>query len=206
MSRTFAAYCRACDAAREASGTWPGACRACRTPVEAHPVPDVIGPGLRLLFVGINPGIMTARTHAHFGNPRNPFWAFLHGSGITPERLEPGDQRALLRLGLGVTNVVTRATPGSADVTRDDIERGRARLASLLAEHRPRRVAFVGKQAATMASGGARFDLGPQPRPVLGIAAFVLPSTSPANASVSPLAKLQWFQALARELSAAATP
>jgi len=193
-------YCRTCDAAREVEGTWPGRCTTCRTPVEEHPVPDVVAPHLRLLFVGINPGVMTARTRAHFGNPLNPFWALLQEAGLTPKPLRPGLQRDLLGLGIGVTNVVTRATPGSADVTREDILRGRERLARLVADMKPQRLAFVGKQAYSMTTGNASPPLGPQHEPVFDRPAFVLPSTSPANASVSRTEKLRWFAALQEQV------
>lgn len=203
MTRVARSYCRPCDAARDAKGPWPGRCVVCGTPIEDHPVPDVVGPRLRLLFVGINPGVVTARTRAHFGNPLNPFWAFLHESGLTPERLRPGDQGRLLEFGLGVTNAVTRATPGSADVTGEDVQRGRQRLAGLVASVRPARLAFVGKQAFHMATGRSRPALGAQPEPAFGLPAFVLPSTSPANAAVSPAEKLRWFRELRRFVDAA---
>ena len=161
-------------------------------------MPDVARPGLRLLFVGINPGVMTARTRHHFGNPLNPFWKLLFEAGLTPQRLGPDQERGLLDLGIGVTNVVSRATPGSADVTGEDIRRGRQRLGQKLAEWRPDWVAFVGKQARAMASGPGVVPLGRQPEPLHGAHVFVLPSTSPANAALSVDQKRRWFLELRR--------
>jgi double-stranded uracil-DNA glycosylase len=195
-------YCRRCDAARSMRGAWPGQCETCATPAEPHPVPDLVQPALRCLFIGINPGVATARSRAHFGNPRNPFWLLLHEAGLTPRLLSPHEGRQLLQWGLGVTNVVTRATPGSADVTREDIQRGRARLAPLVEDLQPRHIAFVGKQAAGWATGRAGLPWGPVDGGAFGRRAFVLPSTSPANAAVSLQQKRASFEALARELNA----
>lgn len=189
------AYCRACDLVVDAEGAWPGACPACATPIEGHPVADVVAPGLRILFVGINPGTITARERLHFANLRNAFWGVLHESGLTPERIHPARQDGLLALGMGITNAVTRATPGSADVTREDIERGRERLASLVAQMRPRWLAFVGKEAYRMATGEKAAALG-ENAPFHGARTFVLPSTSPRNAHLSWEEKRAWFEAL----------
>lgn len=189
------AYCRRCDAAVDAGGAWPGACLACGTPVEAHPVPDVARPGLRVLFVGINPGIQTARARRHFANPRNAFWGALHAGGLTPRRVDPAEQEALLDLGMGITNVVTRATPGSADVTKEDVARGRERLRAVAEELRPAWLAFVGKEAHRMATGASGTDHG-EAAPFAGARTFVLPSTSPRNAHLTPEEKTAWFRRL----------
>jgi TDG/mug DNA glycosylase family protein len=186
------AYCRVCDEAVEAAGAWPGACGACGAPVEEHPVPDVVAPALRVLFVGINPGIRTARERLHFANPRNAFWGALRDAGFIPADFAPGDQPRLVALGLGITNVVTRATPGSADVTKEDVERGRARLHALVREEHPEWLAFVGKEAYKMATGERAVDLG-ENAPLEGARTFVLPSTSPRNAHWTPEEKLAWF-------------
>lgn len=190
------AYCRLCDAAVEASGAWPGACAACDAPIEPEPVPDVIAPSLRILFVGINPGVQTARARRHFANPHNAFWRALHESGLTPRRIDPADQRAILALGLGITNSVMRATPGSADVTREDVARGRERLATVVRARRPAWLAFVGKEAYRMATGRKDAPLG-EAEPWEGARVSVLPSTSPRNAHLTPAEKLAWFRRLA---------
>lgn len=190
------AYCRSCDAAVDAGGAWPGFCEDCGAAIEAEPVPDVAREGLRVLFVGINPGTQTARARLHFANPRNAFWGALHESGLTPRLVAPHEQDALLALGLGITNSVMRATPGSADVTGEDVERGRARLAARVRELRPAWLAFVGKEAYRMATRRKDAPLG-EAAPWGDARVFVLPSTSPRNAHWTPEEKLGWFRALA---------
>lgn len=188
------AYCRRCDEAVDAAGAWPGRCGVCGTPVEQHPVPDVARPGLRILFVGINPGVKTARERRHFANPRNAFWGALHESGLTPARIDPAEQARLLDLGMGITNVVSRATPGSADVTKEDVARGRAGLRETVERLAPAWVTFVGKEAYRMATG----ETAPhgEAAPFAGARTFVLPSTSPRNAHLTPREKTDWFRRL----------
>lgn len=188
------AYCRSCDRAVEADA---GRCRECATPIEAEPVPNVVAPGLRILFVGINPGVQTARARRHFANPRNAFWGALHEAGLTRTQIHPDQQEALLALGMGITNAVMRATPGSADVTREDVALGRARLAALVREARPRVLAFVGKEAYRMATGRKDAPLG-EADAWEGARVFVLPSTSPRNAHLTPEEKVAWFRRLAQ--------
>lgn len=159
-------------------------------------MPDVARPGLRVLFVGINPGVKTARARLHFANPRNAFWGALHEGGLTPTRMDPSEQTRLLELGMGITNAVTRATPGSADVTKEDVERGRERLRRLVEDLAPQWVAFVGKEAYRMATGGGTREHGEMPAPFAGARAFVLPSTSPRNAHLTPAEKTAWFRRL----------
>src|SRR5688572_10940125 len=121
-------------------GRFPGR----RVPVPRGPVRDVIAPGLDALFVGINPGLASARAGHHFANPANPFWRLLHESGFMGRRLAPSEGRGLLEVGLGITNLVARETPGAADLTRDDLEAGCVVLARKIRRYRPRAVVFVG--------------------------------------------------------------
>ena len=81
-------------------------------------VPDVLGPGVRLVFVGINPGLRSAQAGHHFANPRNDFWRLLHDSGLTPELLDPSEDAQLLAAGLGITNAAMRVTRGSSELRR----------------------------------------------------------------------------------------
>ena len=156
-------------------------------------VPDVLAPGLRCVFCGINPGRVSAAAHAHFANPRNDFWRLLHDAGFTPRLYEPTEQLELLPLGYGVTNAAYRTTPGSGDLRRGDFDG--ARLEQVAQELRPRAIAFVGKEAYRGAFG-ERPELGPQVRTLGSTALFVLPSTSPANAAVPYAERLRWFRAL----------
>jgi G:T/U-mismatch repair DNA glycosylase/ADP-ribose pyrophosphatase YjhB (NUDIX family) len=156
-------------------------------------VPDVLGPGLACVFVGINPGRVSAAAAAHFANPRNDFWRLLHDAAFTPRPFAPQEQFSLLELGLGVTNAAYRTTPGSGDLRRGDFDA--ARLDRLAREVAPRALAFVGKEAYRGVFG-ERPELGPQLRSIGSTGLFVLPSTSPANAAVPYEERLRWFRAL----------
>ena len=168
-----------------------------RTPAaDDGDVPDVLGPGLGIVFCGINPGRWSAAAAAHFANPRDDFWRLLHEAGLTPDELRPTEQHELLRLGLGITNAARRTTPGSGDLRRSDFEGAAARLAAMAERLRPRWIAFVGKEAYRGAFG-ERPQLGVQERRLAESRLFVLPSTSPANAAVPHLERLRWFRELA---------
>ncbi|MHB8642749.1 MAG: uracil-DNA glycosylase family protein [Gaiellaceae bacterium] len=158
-------------------------------------VPDVLAPGLRLVFVGINPGRVSAAAAAHFANPRNDFWRLLHDAGFTPRLFEPQEQFNLLELGVGVTNAAYRTTPGSGDLRRADFAGSADRLEHLARELRPRAFAFVGKEGYRGVFN-ERPELGPQRRTLDGVGLFVLPSTSPANAAVSWDERRRWFHEL----------
>lgn len=162
---------------------------------EDSAVPDVLAPGLRCVFCGINPGRFSDAAAAHFANPRNDFWRLLHAAGFTPRLYEPAEQFRLLELGLGVTNAANRTTPGSSDLRRADFAGSAERLERIAVELRPRWIGFVGKEAFRGAFGG-RPQHGPQERLLDATQLFVLPSTSPANAAVPWAERLRWFQAL----------
>jgi double-stranded uracil-DNA glycosylase len=163
-------------------------------------VPDVLGPDLRVLFCGINPGRVSAAARAHFANPRNDFWRLLHAAGFTPRVLEPQEQFELLKHGVGATNAASRTTPGSGDLRRGDFDGAAERLQRIAEELRPRWIGFVGKEAYR-GTFNERPELGVQTRRLADTQLFVLPSTSPANAVVPWQERLRWFQALA-DLSA----
>jgi TDG/mug DNA glycosylase family protein len=158
-------------------------------------VPDTLGPGLRLVLCGINPGHWSARAGAAFANPRNDFWRLLHASGLTPRLLQPAEQSELLRYGIGLTNAARRTTRGSGDLRTADFADAADRLAGIARAYRPAVIGFVGKAAYTGAFGG-RAELGLQERRLDGTALFVLPSTSPANAAVPWCERLRWFRML----------
>ena len=150
----------------------------------AGPVPDVIAPGLDVLFVGINPGFASARAGHHFANPANPFWRLLHESGFTSRRFAPSEGRGLLAEGLGITNLVARETAGVADLTRADLEAGREILARKIRRHRPRAVVFVGltAYAAFQRVRGGKVACGERPEGIAGARVFVVPNPSGRNA------------------------
>lgn len=169
---------------------------------EPSAVPDVLAPGLRVVFVGINPGRVSAAARAHFANPRNDFWRLLDAARLTSRPYEPHEQFALLDEGIGVTNAAHRATPGSGDLRRADFAGSAERLARIARELRPGWLAFVGKEAYRGAFG-ERPELGLQARTLGETRLFVLPSTSPANAAVPWDERLRWFRDLADRLSRA---
>jgi TDG/mug DNA glycosylase family protein len=155
-------------------------------------VPDVLAPGLAVVFCGINPGRVSAAAHAHFANPRNDFWRLLHAARFTPRLLAPAEQFELLKHGVGVTNAASRTTAGSGDLRRRDFEGSAARLERLARELHLQWIGFVGKEAYRGAFG-ERAELGLQERRLGETKLFVLPSTSPANAAVPWWDRLRWF-------------
>ncbi len=166
-------------------------------PPSASAVPDVLAPGLRVVFCGINPGRVSAAAGAHFANPRNDFWRLLDDAGFTPRLLGPDEQFAALDFGIGLTNAAFRTTPGSGDLRRADFAGAAERLERLARDLGAAWIAFVGKEAYRGAFG-ERPELGLQERKLGETRLFVLPSTSPANAAVPYAERLGWFRELAR--------
>lgn len=162
-------------------------------------VPDVLAPGLRVVFSGINPGFRSAEAAAHFANPRNDFWRLLAEADLTPRLLVPEEQWEMLELGYGLTNAAYRTTKGSGDLRRGDFAGSAERFERMAEELRPELIAFVGK-AAYEGVFRERPDHGLQERRLGETRLFVLPSTSPANAAVSYEERLRWFRALGAEL------
>jgi double-stranded uracil-DNA glycosylase len=160
---------------------------------------DVLGPRVRLLFCGINPGLRSAAAQRHFANPRNDFWRLLAACGLTPRVMTPDEQDELPALGLGITNAAGRPTRGSGDLRRGDFAGAAGRLEQLAHDLELRGIAFVGKAAYQGAFGG-RPQLGLQQDRLEAAWLFVLPSTSPANAAVPWEERLRWFRALAAQL------
>ncbi len=148
----------------------------------AKPLPDVGGPGLRVLFCGINPSLTSAELGHHFARPGNRFWPALHGAGFTPRRFTPAEDGRLPALGLGITNLVDRPTRAAEELDRAELESGWTALEALVARWRPGVVAMVGIGAWRVATHTPRAGLGPQSRRVGGRAAWVLPNPSGLNA------------------------
>jgi double-stranded uracil-DNA glycosylase len=168
------------------------------SPKQPEPaVPDVLAPGLRVLFCGINPGRVSAAAEAHFANPRNDFWRLLHAVRFTPRLIEPSEQFDLLTYGIGVTNAAARTTPGSGDLRKGDFAGAAERLERIASELSPGWIGFVGKEAYR-GTFGERPELGVQERRLANTRLFVLPSTSPANAAVPWEERLRWFEELNR--------
>jgi TDG/mug DNA glycosylase family protein len=145
-------------------------------------IPDLVGPGLRVLFSGINPSLYSAATGHHFARPGNRFWPALHRSGFTPRQLHPSEQSELPALGLGITNVVARATARADELDAAELVAGGAVLAALVGRWRPRVLAVLGVTAYRIASGRPKATMGPQPDELAGVPVWVLPNPSGLNA------------------------
>ena len=151
-------------------------------------VPDLVGPGLRLLFVGINPGLWTAATGAHFARPGNRFYPALAAAGITEYRIDAGDgmreedSRHLAARGIGITNLVPRASARADELSAAELRAGGARLTDRVAEWRPRVVAVAGVTAYRHAFGMPKATLGRQPHDLAGAELWVVPNPSGLNA------------------------
>ena len=146
-------------------------------------IPDVAAPSLRVLFSGINPGLYSAATGYHFARPGNRFWPALHRSGFTPRQFRPDEQEQLLGLGLGITNIVDRATARADELTTQELRDGGAALLAKAGRLRPRWLAVVGITAYRTAFGEAGAAVGPQERTASGTRLWVLPNPSGLNAS-----------------------
>jgi double-stranded uracil-DNA glycosylase len=145
-------------------------------------VDDVIAPGLRVLFCGINPGVYTAATGHHFARPGNRFWPALHASGFTPRLLAPAEKGELLALGLGITNVASRTTNTAAELTREELLEGGRLLREKVTLYRPGFLAVLGVGAYRTAFARPRAALGLQPEAIEGTRLWVLPNPSGLNA------------------------
>lgn len=143
---------------------------------------DVLAPDLRVLLVGINPGLYSAAIGHNFGRPGNRFWKVLALAGFTPRALAPYEELELLRYGLGLTNLAARATARADELTRDELNQGGARLVQLAATLRPKVVAILGVSAYRVAFQQPRAQLGLQPELLARAKLWVLPNPSGLNA------------------------
>jgi TDG/mug DNA glycosylase family protein len=163
-------------------------------------LPDVVAPGLRVLFSGINPGLYSAWTGHHFARPGNRFWPALHRSGFTPRQLSPVEQDELLTLGLGVTNLVARATARADELSPDEIVDGGASLREKVTVLEPQWLAVVGVTAYRTAFASRSARVGPQPEPVGGTRVWLLPNPSGLNAHYTPQALAEEFARLREQV------
>ncbi len=162
-------------------------------------LPDVAGPGLTVLFSGINPGLVSAWTGHHFARPGNRFWPALHRSGFTPRQLRPDEQEELLDLRLGVTNVVPRATARADELTREELLAGGASLRAKVVALEPAWLAIVGVTAYRTAFGQPRAAVGAQDLCIGSTRVWVLPNPSGLNAHYTPAALADEFARLRAE-------
>ena len=163
-------------------------------------IEDVIAPGLRVLFCGINPGLYTAYTGHHFARPGNRFWPALHRAGFTERQLDPSEERALLDRGYGVTNVVPRVTATAAELAPEEYVAGGEALRAKIATYAPRVLAVLGVGAYRTAFDRPKATLGAQPEALGATRVWVLPNPSGLNAHY----QLDALAALFREVRLAA--
>jgi len=145
-------------------------------------IPDVIATGLKILFVGINPGLYSAAIGHHFGRPGNRFWPALHRAGFTERELSPFEDRNLLDYGCGITNLAGRATASADELTVEELRASARRLQRAIRRYRPRIAAFVGVTAYRMAFDRRQAKIGLQEEGIGESALWVLPNPSGLNA------------------------
>jgi len=135
-----------------------------------------------VLFVGINPGLYSGAVGHHFARPGNRFWKALHLAGFTDRLLSPFEEEELLRYGLGVTNLVERATAGADEISPEELRRGARRLVPKACRHEPAFVAFLGLGAYRTAFGRVAAGVGPQSEQICRSRVWLLPNPSGLNA------------------------
>ena len=160
-------------------------------------LPDYLAPALRLVVVGINPGLRSAATGHHYAGPGNLFWPLLFEAGLVSERLTYAEDHRCLDFGIGLTNLVARASRSVSDLSPAEMRAGVAALRAKLARYRPAAVCFNGK-AIYEVFAGRRCEFGVQPERYEGALVYVMPSTSARAASYSRAAKLRFFRELKR--------
>jgi TDG/mug DNA glycosylase family protein len=162
---------------------------------------DVIAPDLKVLFVGINPGLYSAATGHHFARPGNRFWPALHLAGFTQRKLEPAEQAELLKGGYGITNLVNRGTATADELAPAEFVKGRRRLAGKVRRYRPRVVAFLGVGAYCHAFACNQAKVGQQPETFEGAEVWLLPNPSGLNANYQLPQLVQLFRRLWQQSS-----
>jgi double-stranded uracil-DNA glycosylase len=166
-------------------------------------VPDLVGPGLKLLFVGINPGLWTAATSTHFAHPGNRFYPALLRAGVIDRLIDRGvgmtddDRRYLVERGIGITNLVARATPRAAEISAEELRAGGIRLETFVAQHDPRLVAVAGITAYRTAFDEPRAVLGRQPQSLGTAELWAVPNPSGLNAHETIDSLANWYRQVA---------
>ena len=157
---------------------------------------DVIAPDLRVLFCGINPGLYSGATGHHFARPGNRFWPTLHRAGFTPRQLHPREERELLTLGYGITNLVPRASATADELLDEELVAGRRRLEAKVKRYQPNVVAVLGIGAYRTAFGQKAATLGEQSDRLVDARIWVLPNPSGLNAHYQLADLVRHFEAL----------
>jgi TDG/mug DNA glycosylase family protein len=161
-------------------------------------VPDLVRPGLRVVFCGINPGLYTAAIGHHFGRPGNRFWKVIHLAGFTDRQLSPFEERSLLDVGVGITNLVARTTAAASELTPAELREGVRRVERLACEHAPAYVAFLGMLAYRTATGRRGATMGLQPERMCDSRLWLLPNPSGLQARYQLAELVELFAELRR--------
>jgi TDG/mug DNA glycosylase family protein len=159
-------------------------------------VPDLAGSGMRVLLCGINPSLWSGLVGYHFARPSNRLWPVLHEAGFTPRRLHPSETDELLTAGLGITNLVARATARADELTTAEIRAGLPGVAAVAEQWSPVYVAFLGLSAYRIAAGEPKAAVGPQERRLGPAGVWLLPNPSGLNASYQMPALVEAYAAL----------
>lgn len=159
-------------------------------------VPDVIAPGLDVLFCGINPGLYSGATGHHFARPGNRFWPALYASGFTRELLRPSEEKLLLKEGVGITNFVERASRTAAELSAAELREGAHKLEKKVLHYRPAVLAIVGITAYRTAFQRPKAGFGLQPEKIGQSCIWVLPNPSGLNAHYTPARLAEEFRKL----------
>lgn len=165
---------------------------------EGLTLPDLLDPGVDLLFVGINPGLKSALVGHYYAGPGNLFWRCLHQSGLTPVLLTPKEDRRVLEWGIGITDCVKRTTRSASEVRPHEFRTAAPDLLARIEVCSPRLICFNGLMGYRRAIDPTA-QLGLQPAELAGARVFVVPSTSAANAGFTREERVEWFRRL-REL------
>jgi len=159
-------------------------------------LPDVLASNLRVVFCGINPGLYSGAVGHHFARPGNRFWPTLHASGFTPRLFKPDEQFELLRLSLGLTNIVARTTARADELSANELIEGMKSLEIKVKHYQPKVLAVLGISAYRIAWGLPKAELGLQTDPWHATRVWILPNPSGLNAHYTPAKLAAQFSAL----------
>jgi len=164
-------------------------------------LPDILGPGLQVVFCGLNPGVDAAVAGHHFLGRGNRFWPVLHLAGFTPQQLAPQDDHAVLDFGLGLTAAVGRPTTRADQVAKEEFTQAAAGLLQKLAQYQPQWIAFLGKAAYAAMTGKRQLEWGEQAERFGGARVWILPNPSGLNRGYSKEQLVDAYAELRRALS-----
>ena len=196
----------AAGGASDRSGRTDRPDRAALEAARGGTVRDLVAPGLRVLLCGVNPSLWSAWAGLHFARPSNRLWAALAGSGLVPRRLHPAETGALLEAGVGVTNLVARATARADELDDDELREGLEGVRGLAERWRPGCVAVLGLTAYRVASGDRRAGVGARPERLGPSRVWLLPNPSGLNAAYQQPALDAAYADLRRALDGEVVP